>query len=270
MAKPTHPTFDGHGLGALRQHPDPRDRLYSRYLEEDEHDAKKLRNALPESAMVEADQKVPIFDQGNLGSCTANEGVAHYMILQAVEGKPVAALSRLQVYRNARMLLSKSYANVDSGATGRAVASTLRNDGACLEKLWRYTISKFTQEPPERCDADALNHQLIQYLAIRSQRSDSLDLIKTSLAAGYPVGFSFDVYSNFRPDSAGLIPMPKGTVEGGHRMMLVGYEKQPSGEYFFTGRNSWGVPWGDGGRCLFHQDHVYQFMSDLWTYRSVE
>lgn len=263
------PTFQGHGLGALRQHVDPRDHLYADSQNGLGHDEKKLSVPLPDQATVAMDAKVPILNQGNLGSCTANEGAAHYSILQMVENKTFTPLSRLQIYYDARVLLNKRYANQDSGATGRAVAKTLATAGACPETTWPYKIGKFRQEPPDICASQGLDHQLIEYLAIQSQDADTLTLIRTSLAAGYPVGFSFMVYSNFEPDGDGLIPMPKGTIEGGHRMMLVGY-KTVNGERRYLGRNSWGQGWGQRGRCWFHEDHVYQFMSDFWTYRTVE
>ena len=263
------PTFQGHGLGALAQHPDPRDHLYSDFLKRHTDDIAKIAESLPEQAEVPKDQAVPIFNQGNLGSCTANEGVAHYMILQATEGKPVQALSRLQVYYNGRVALSPRYADRDSGSTGRAIAKVLSKQGGCLETTWPYRIGKFTKAPPDDCVKEALDHQLMQYLAIPYKTGTTLDLIRTSLAAGYPVGFSFDVYSNFNPDSDGLIPMPKGQVEGGHRMMLVGY-RMVNGARQYHGRNSWGPRWGKGGRCWFTEDMVYQFFSDCWTYRAVE
>jgi C1A family cysteine protease len=255
-------THDGFALGALFDDPDPRDHLYGDYLEK--HPGKSLTP--PPSGMVTADAKVPILDQGNLGSCTANEAVAHYAIIRVIEGKDPLVLSRLEVYRNARIELGLS-TRQDTGATGRACAKVLATIGACPESKWRYDISKFARKPPYSCTSLDSNHNILQYLAIPSGQPDTMAQLKTSLAGGYPVGFSFNVWSNFRPDSNGVIPMPGGEIVGGHRILLVGYDDATQ---LFKVRNSWGTGWGQGGYCYFHYDHLLQAGEDYWTFRGVE
>lgn len=259
------PTFHGFALGALPDPPDPRDHLYAAYL--NDHPDEAGIAALPPKAEVAEDAAIPIFAQGNLGSCTANEAVAHYMILQKKEGRKVAPLSRLQVYYEARRSLGEQYLTRDVGATGRACADVLHRLGACLERDWPYKEGQFAVAPGGRCVRAAGDHQLIEYLSIKDHQPDTLDLLKTSLAAGYPVGFSFMIYRNFHPDANGVIPMPSGAMAGGHRMLLVGYDANTG---LWHARNSWYKDWGVNGRCYFHEDHVLQGFSDFWTYRSVE
>jgi len=257
------PTFDGFGLGALPDPPDPRDHLYSAYLTRKQG---ALVLSPPPSGKVAADAEVEILNQDELGSCTANEAAAHYAILQVIEGWPVRIPSRLQIYYAARKALGLSVRR-DTGATGRACAKVLATDGACPESLWKYDIANYRKQPPDRCMSVSPDHQLIEYLSIPAGTPQTLDLIKTSLAAGFPVGFSFNVYANFHPDKDGVIPMPAGRLEGGHRMMLVGYDDATG---LVDARNSWGLPWGIGGRCKFWYDHVLQQFGDLWTFRRVE
>lgn len=288
------PTFQGYGLGALPDPPDPRDHLYaeSEFFKEDLKKAKRRRRKKPTpkptpnpttkppttttkppvpqgDVVVPFDIKVPIYDQGRLGSCTANEAAAHYQILLMTEGKARLELSRLQIYRDARISLDPSFANEDSGATGRACADVLHKNGACPEELWPYDIAKFAQAPSQECLNASGDHQLVQYLAIPGHELQTLEQIQVSLAAGYPVGFSFTVYDNFSPDHQGIIPMPAGQQVGGHRMLLVGY-RFINGMLYFLARNSWSESWGLQGRCLFYPDHVKNSFSDFWTYRLVE
>ena len=85
----------------------------------------------------------------------------------------------------------------------------------------------------------------------------------------------FDVYSNF-PNNAstgGVVPMPSGTVEGGHCVVLVGYDFDGSlgrkGYYIF--RNSWNTTWGDKGYGYFPRAFIEsnKYSSDYWIIASV-
>src|SRR5437588_4046115 len=87
--------------------PDPRDRIFN--LEEDI----KVASALP----LEVDlspHMPPIYDQGQLGSCTGN-GVARVLEYVAIsQGEPSVTPSRLFIYYNERVI--EGTVNSDSGA----------------------------------------------------------------------------------------------------------------------------------------------------------
>src|SRR5690606_15199954 len=116
----------------------------------------------------------------------------------------VPRLSRLQVYYNARRELNPSYVHRDTGATGRSVCKVLEKLGAAPESMWPYTDrgSKFRTPPPPDVVREGEKHQLLEYLSIPHGRGAG-ELIRLSLAEGYPVGFSLNLREDFKPDEWG-------------------------------------------------------------------
>jgi C1A family cysteine protease len=263
--------YEGKGLGALFQEPDPRDKLFGDYL--NKHAQRILENLPPKvllhpmSPRDGPDPFTPIYDQGQLGSCTANEAAGQYAYVLGKLGKPQVDLSRLQIYRSARVRLGLSVKR-DTGATGRACAKVLAKYGACPETMWPYNIKKFAAKPANVCLQASGDHQLLQYLAIPANGTQTLDQLKASFAQGYPVGVSMTVYNNFfHPNAQGVVPYPAGGVAGGHRFLLTGYDDS---RQVFQARNSWGKGWALDGYFFIRYDHVQHFGQDFWTFRDEE
>jgi C1A family cysteine protease len=165
-----------------------------------------------------------VYDQGDLGSCTANAiGAAHQFgqIKQKVKRDFVP--SRLFIYYNERVILGT--VNEDSGAMIRDGIKSVVKQGVCPERDWPYVIKKFTKKPPPSCYNKALLHQVVSYQRI----SHSLKQMQGCLASGYPFVFGFSVYESFETDEVahtGLVPMPKKeeSMIGGHAVLAVGYD----------------------------------------------
>lgn len=209
----------------------------------------------------------PVYDQGELGSCTANAiGFAYEFDLKK-EGKPDFMPSRLFIYYGERAI--EGTIASDAGAEIRDGMKVISSTGVAEETVWPYDITKFADTPPKPAYDSAAEHKAIQYLSVNQTEQD----IKTCLAAGYPVVFGFTVYSAFESEevaSTGILPMPTPSDEclGGHAVSIVGYDDS---RQLFTIRNSWGADWGANG--YFYMPYAYvtnrQLADDFWTVRVV-
>ena len=111
----------------------------------------------PEAVLTKLPKKVdlrgtkcpPVYDQGSLGSCTANAIAAALEFLQMAEGLPqVFTPSRLFIYYNERAM--EGTVDSDSGAMIRDGIKSVNAQGAPPESLWPYDIATFSRNPPPR------------------------------------------------------------------------------------------------------------------------
>jgi C1A family cysteine protease len=210
----------------------------------------------------------PVYDQGDLGSCTANAIGAAFQFLQVKQGKPGFVPSRLFIYYNERLL--EGTVDTDSGAMIRDGMKTVNHEGAPPETSWPYTIGNFRQKPPQKAYTEGLDNQVLIYRRVVRD----LNQMKACLATGFPFVFGFSVYTSFEsPDVAktGVMPMPASSEQllGGHAVLAVGYDDATSR---FLIRNSWGDGWGIKGYFTMPYTYLTQrnLSSDFWTIRMVE
>jgi C1A family cysteine protease len=246
--------------GWVRNLPDQRDHLYSAPL--------LTLPVLPDKVDLRS-QCPPVYNQGELGSCTANALAAAFQFgeLKEKEKDPFIP-SRLFIYYNERVL--EHTVSSDSGAQLRDGMKTLAKQGVCPETDWPYDPAKFAAKPPQKCFIEAVDHRATQYQRL----VQNLTQMKGCLATGFPFVLGFTVYESFEsPEVArtGIVPMP-GTGEavvGGHAVMAVGYDEP---NRVFIVRNSWGDGWGMKG--YFTMPYAYLTQSDLssdfWTVRFVK
>jgi C1A family cysteine protease len=209
-----------------------------------------------------------IYDQGELGSCTANAIAAAVEFDQRKQKIPQPFTpSRLFIYYNERAI--GGTIGIDSGAALRDGIKTVAGQGACPESMWAYVEQKFAERPPAPCYKIGKTHPAVNY----SRLPQDLGSMKACLAAGYPFVFGFTVYESFESDEAahtGVVAMPGAseTALGGHAVMAAGYD-DASGRFLV--RNSWGTEWGIGG--YFTIPYAYltngDLAADFWTIRLV-
>ena len=244
-------------MGWLPDLPDQRDVLYAAPMAVmlQLPPSVDLRNACP-----------PVYDQGHLGSCTANCLAGAYEFDLKKQQKQDYMPSRLFIYYNERVLINT--VNSDSGAYIRDGIKTMNNQGVCPEKDWPYDISKFTKKPSEKCYKLASKCQIKSYQKL----INTLDQLKGCLAEGFPFVFGFTVYESFMTQQVaqtGIMPMPQHgeKTRGGHAVMAVGYDDSKNA---FIIRNSWSANWGING--YFYMPYAYitsKLCNDFWTIRLV-
>lgn len=212
----------------------------------------------------------PIYDQGYLGSCTANAIAGAFEYEQRRQGLVDYTPSRLFIYYEERKVINAT--GYDSGAFIRDGLKVVNKFGAPHESLWTYDVNRFTIQPSQDVYADGLKHQTTAYMAVdnRSQYQ-----VKTPLAMGIPVIWGFTVYPWFEnvTSSGVCIPQDGQPVLGGHAVEFVGYEKLPiTRKVYGIGRNSWGTSWGDQGYFYIPLSWAcdYNNADDFWVIQQVE
>lgn len=217
------------------------------------------------------------FDQGQLGSCTANSIAKHVKYVCSLAYDP----SRLYIYYNERAI--EGSINDDSGAEltdGMTVVKTL---GVIPETEWAYDVTQFTVKPPQK-----LYEEGQKELVHNCYRVDDLDDLYQTLSDGFYVSLGFTCYESFETQpvaDTGFLPMPGAYEEqiGGHAVLAVGYGKAKD---FLAADviakigispdldvikilNSWGKDWGLNGYFLMPIDYFNAdgLVTDMWTIR---
>ena len=212
----------------------------------------------------------PVYDQGQLGSCTGNAIAA---ALAFADHKEHLGLfftpSRLFIYYNERSM--EGTVASDAGAQIRDGIKSVVKLGACAETTWPYRITKFKLKPTAKAYKEAALHQALSYKRIVST---SLSAMKSCLAAGFPFVFGFSVYESFESAEVaktGVLNLPAVGEQmlGGHAVLCVGYDD--STERFIV-RNSWGSAWGQAGYFTIPYGYLTNpnLADDFWTVRTVE
>lgn len=209
-----------------------------------------------------------VYDQGELGSCTANAICGMFQFNEMKEKlKDTSNLSRLFLYYNERAM--EGTVNQDAGAAIRDGIKSAINQGICDESVWPYDISQFSVKPSLQCYFLARRNKITQYSSL-SQNTNSM---LACLAQGYPFVFGFSVYSSFESQQMaqtgqGQLPKRGEQLLGGHAVVCVGYD-QPSQRFLI--RNSWGNQWGMAGYFTFPYSYLTNnnLSSDFWTIRTV-
>jgi len=274
--------FSERKFGWLKDKPDPRDLVYKLPAGAEKAD--------PEQKQVDMRSLFgEVYDQGQLGSCTANAigaAMEHFCIKTNYRWPHVP--SRLFIYYNERVMIDT--VNEDSGAYIRDGVKSVNKDGVCPESikdgsqpewLWPYSDDKetFKKKPKDVCYKNAVLHRALKYESVPQDRASVLH----ALAEGKPIIFGFLVHQSFSGkelSQTGVMSMPKfqliDPVLGGHAVTAVGYlldtpmGKEGIKEWVIV-RNSWSDKWGDKGyfymplKLFLKKNEV----SDLWAITDV-
>lgn len=237
-----------------------------RDLKFDDHATRHTRDLiLPDKIDLTGSIPLPVLNQGNLGSCTANASSNALRYCLEKQKSIVFQPSRLFIYYFTRFI--EGNIQVDSGANIRDVMKAIHCFGACNETKWPYIIDKFRTRPSSSSIQAAKPHAVtFQYLSI----THNLDSIKNVLASGYPIVFGIAVYESLERQeciTTGIVPIPDMNTErcmGGHCILMTGYDDTTQ---MFTILNSWGKSVGQMG--YFQIPYAYianpNLTFDLWT-----
>ena len=252
-------TAGRHGLGGVRDAPDPRDHTYS--------PPREVAQNLPTSADLRP-RFPPVYDQGQINSCTSN-AIAAAMEFDAMKQgvKEVFTPSRLFIYYNERA--AEGTAGKDAGGQIRDGIKSIAKQGDCPEDRWPYDERQVTAKPHDACYSQARSFKALEY----QRMGHDLDHMRACLASGYPFVFGIKVYSSFEGDAvrrSGHLRMPrKGEkVVGLHAVVACGYD---DANRWFLVRNSWGAGWGMKGYFTIPYAYLLdpKISHDFWTIRVV-
>lgn len=179
-----------------------------------------------------------VYDQGRVGSCTAQALAAAMEILAPHAGYPVERPSRPALYWRERWALRET--QVDEGAIIADGVSALKvgweketwHDPSGWSTAWTL--------PPEPVGPAA--PRLVNAQAITFDPAT----VGWELSVGSPVAIGLQVTRDWLDLVGDTLPPAGGDVIGGHALLLVGYERD-RGELIYRVRNSWSSSWGDGG-----------------------
>lgn len=244
--------------GWRQDNPDFRDQKYAAPLE-------KL-GKLPPSIDLRP-HCPPVYDQGQLGSCTANAIAAAVEFEQMREKLNPFLPSRLFIYYNERVM--EGTIDSDAGASLRDGIKSVATIGVCPESMWTYNIERFRDKPMTTCYDTAKLDKAVLYQSIKQ----NLLQMKGCLAAGHPFVLGFTVYDSFESQEVadtGVVNLPTADeqVQGGHAVLAVGYNDKTKR---FLVRNSWGIGWGMAG--YFTMPYTYltnaNLADDFWVIKIV-
>lgn len=210
----------------------------------------------------------PVYDQGQLGSCTANAIAAAFDFERKRQGLDFVGPSRLFVYYNEREM--EGTVGYDAGAELRDGIKSVAKQGVCPETEWPYDISRFRETPSIECYDTALKDRSVEYGRI----DQSLDQIRATLAAGYPFVFGISIFPSFESEEVaktGIVPMPEPNEKplGGHALMAAGYDDSRGAALI---RNSWGTGWGASGYFWLPYSYLTNanLAADFWDIKLVK
>ena len=248
-----------YGLGLIKQQPDERDYIYKTTLD---------FATLPTSVDISTSgYNPPIWDQGELGACTAFSTNRMRYFAYGKDGyHNDFTPSFLFQYYNSREL--EGTVSSDSGATIRDALRAGTQWGMTSEKNWPYNPSNpgpFTEKPPQSVYDNAKKHTTTQYQAIDNSNAS---LLEACLAEGWPFVIGIECFNEIFNAPGGLVPLPTPDEQsvGGHALCFLGYD---SVKQVFKFANSWGEGWGDNGFGYLPYAYLTntQLSYDTWTIR---
>ena len=206
----------------------------------------------------------PVYDQGDMSSCTGNSTETMQRFVHRKLGLGDFEGSRLFLYNEARML--EGSLRQDNGAAIRDVLKVLAKKGVCLERDFAYLPKNLLKAPPPAVEKKAVAHEATKY-----SRMTTFASMLACLEDGYPFVTGITVYDSFMSDAVaatGEVPMPGPSegVQGGHAVCVMGVL---ASRRRFLVRNSWGPAWGIAGNFTIPFEYLADknLCDDSWTIR---
>ena len=198
-------------------------------------------------ALIDID-KINVYDQGSLGSCTSNA------VGQAIRIKTQnkLSISRLYQYLNSRLL--EGTISEDSGCSILDALKALKKYYYVDESIYPYDISKFAQIPDKSIYLEAYKNKPID--KYESIQQDAYHLKYVLSVYKQPVICGISVFSSFNNlDCDYICPIPNPSTDqflGNHCVLIIGYDSQNN--YIMC--NSWSNKWGNNGCCKLPSAYI--------------
>jgi hypothetical protein len=220
---------------------------------------------VPESDWVDIDRRIElgdeyILDQKSHGSCVGFSSAHALMRLRKIEGMPYVKLSGAFVY---------SYINggQDNGAiisdslTELLLPPNGNGHGTCTE-----AEAPWDAIYPSRIPASARTTALRFGILEAYKANNFAELVSGIQLGSIGVG-AVMVGSRFSTlDSNGVAGFDNGP--GNHSVCFDGVKRLPSGEWVLDLPNTWGLSFGERGRCRVTQRHIESVEIDNYLIRA--
>lgn len=204
-----------------------------------------------------------VWDQGQLGSCTAHGNMGVFEFLHHKQFGNFLGGSRLGLYYDERVI------DGDPGQDGGSTISTgfkvFEKTGLGFESVWPYVEGNVLKAPPAPYYTGAKKNLVLTDLTVAQA---DYYIRYTIQYLGVPISFGIDLFEQFESDQAasdGIIKTPKrgATPIGGHCMDIVGASVKND---WYKVRNSWNKTWGVGGYCFIQRAYILsKLASDFRT-----
>lgn len=217
--------------------------------------------SLPESEWQPSNLKnwnIPIFDQGQYGSCVGQATVTAFTYSYAISGQDIQIFSPTYIY-------SLINGNRDGGAQVSQGLEAIKDKGTCLmsqfgqDKIYRKYHTKEIVETAKR------------FKALEGYKINTWIELGSALTIGMPCVFGIAVGNNFsKLDRSGIAPLPD-RIAGGHALCAISLQ-QINKKWVLHTQNSWSRGWGMDGFCYITKEHFnprYGFGFDVFAISGV-
>lgn len=202
----------------------------------------------------------PVGDQGHTGSCvgwSTAYGLRRWLHFKSDGVKKKFSVRFVWMTSKELDPWTPNVAFDLSGTRIRDAFKVMNKYGACPDIHWKFDEELPNPDKEQKILKEAMKYRIGSYHALSTNVERRVHLAKEG-----PFVVGVPVYSNWAqvgPD--GVIPDPGGAFQGGHAVLVVGYDDEKEQ---FKFQNSWGTDWGSSGFGYFTYDYMEANSWNSW------